>query len=375
MTASLDGRVAIVDRGGPGASALGCARRARGGGARRGPLCVRATGDRAPPRDELGRRARAPATSPTPSCRAAAIAGLDAPRARQRRRHEPHRARARVRDADWDALFDVNVRGDVPRLAGVRRRPADPRRRLDRQPLLADGDVGYPGRVAYCATKHAVEGMTKALGVEWAPQGIRVNAVAPTFVLTPMTEPMLADPEFAPRSVAVADGRAGDDRAGRGRGPLPRVRRVGASPARSSGSTGAGRRGDRPRRAARSSSPGPLRASGRGSRWSWRAAARRSRCTPRTRRPTRRSRGSRVRRWRSAGICRRVDDLPPRGRHRGGGAGRARRAGQQRRGHARGRLRGHRPGQPSRSCSTSTCAATSSAPSARSRTSGRARRS
>ncbi len=39
--------------------------------------------------------------------------------------------------------------------------------------------------------------MTKALGVEWARQGIRVNAVAPTFVLTPLTKPMFDDPEFA----------------------------------------------------------------------------------------------------------------------------------------------------------------------------------
>jgi putative cofactor-binding repeat protein len=58
------------------------------------------------------------------------------------------------------------------------------------------GTVGYPGRVAYCATKHAVEGITKALAVEWAPAGVRVNAVAPTFVLTPLTEGFLADPEF-----------------------------------------------------------------------------------------------------------------------------------------------------------------------------------
>jgi NAD(P)-dependent dehydrogenase (short-subunit alcohol dehydrogenase family) len=58
------------------------------------------------------------------------------------------------------------------------------------------GSVGYPGRAAYCATKHAVEGLTKALAVEWAPEGIRVNAVAPTFVLTPMTAPMFEDPAF-----------------------------------------------------------------------------------------------------------------------------------------------------------------------------------
>jgi NAD(P)-dependent dehydrogenase (short-subunit alcohol dehydrogenase family) len=58
------------------------------------------------------------------------------------------------------------------------------------------GSVGYPGRAVYCTTKHAVNGMTKALGVEWAKHGITVNAVAPTFVDTPMTRPMFADAEF-----------------------------------------------------------------------------------------------------------------------------------------------------------------------------------
>ncbi len=58
------------------------------------------------------------------------------------------------------------------------------------------GHVGSPKRTVYCMTKHAVEGLTKAMAVELAPQGIRVNAVAPTFVETPMTEPMLEDPEF-----------------------------------------------------------------------------------------------------------------------------------------------------------------------------------
>lgn len=58
------------------------------------------------------------------------------------------------------------------------------------------GHVGSPNRSVYCMTKHAVEGLTKAMAVELGPCGIRVNAVAPTFIETPLTAPMLADPEF-----------------------------------------------------------------------------------------------------------------------------------------------------------------------------------
>jgi NAD(P)-dependent dehydrogenase (short-subunit alcohol dehydrogenase family) len=59
------------------------------------------------------------------------------------------------------------------------------------------GHVGSPRRTVYCMTKHAVEGLTKAMAVELAPLGIRVVSVAPTFVETPMTAPMFADPEFS----------------------------------------------------------------------------------------------------------------------------------------------------------------------------------
>ncbi|MEM1263805.1 MAG: SDR family oxidoreductase [Pseudomonadota bacterium] len=58
------------------------------------------------------------------------------------------------------------------------------------------GHVGSPGRSVYCMTKHAVEGLTKAMAVELAPSGVRVNSVAPTFVETALTRPMLDDPEF-----------------------------------------------------------------------------------------------------------------------------------------------------------------------------------
>ena len=58
------------------------------------------------------------------------------------------------------------------------------------------GFVGSPGRTLYCMSKHAVEGVTKAMAVELAEYNIRVNTVAPTFVLTPMTEPMFEDETF-----------------------------------------------------------------------------------------------------------------------------------------------------------------------------------
>jgi len=58
------------------------------------------------------------------------------------------------------------------------------------------GHVGSPNRTVYCMTKHAIEGLTKAMAVELAPRNVRVNAVAPTFIETPMTRPMLENPEF-----------------------------------------------------------------------------------------------------------------------------------------------------------------------------------
>lgn len=57
------------------------------------------------------------------------------------------------------------------------------------------GHVGGLDRAVYCASKHAVEGFTKAMAIEWGPHGIRVNTVCPTFIRTPLTEPTFNDPE------------------------------------------------------------------------------------------------------------------------------------------------------------------------------------
>lgn len=56
------------------------------------------------------------------------------------------------------------------------------------------GHVGGPDRAVYCASKHALEGMTKAMAIEWGPHGIRVNTLCPTFIRTPLAEQTLRDP-------------------------------------------------------------------------------------------------------------------------------------------------------------------------------------
>ncbi len=59
------------------------------------------------------------------------------------------------------------------------------------------GHVGSDlNRSVYVMTKHAVEGLTKAMAVELAPKGVRVVSIAPTFVTTPLTKPFFEDPMF-----------------------------------------------------------------------------------------------------------------------------------------------------------------------------------
>jgi NAD(P)-dependent dehydrogenase (short-subunit alcohol dehydrogenase family) len=55
--------------------------------------------------------------------------------------------------------------------------------------------VGGIDRAVYSATKHAVEGFTKSMAIEWGPKNIRVNTICPTFIRTPLTEQTFSQPE------------------------------------------------------------------------------------------------------------------------------------------------------------------------------------
>lgn len=98
--------------------------------------------------------------------------------------------------ADFDAVMNVNLRGayflsqmaaQVMEAEGI----AGSIIHISSQM----GHVGGQERAVYCASKHGVEGMVKAMAIEWGKVGIRINTICPTFVRTALTQPTFDDPE------------------------------------------------------------------------------------------------------------------------------------------------------------------------------------
>jgi 2-deoxy-D-gluconate 3-dehydrogenase len=99
-----------------------------------------------------------------------------------------------VTEEDWDRVLDVDLKGVFFTCQAAGRRMV-PRRRGSVVSIASqNGVIGYYDRAAYCAAKGGVVNLTRVLALEWAASGVRVNAVGPTFVETPLTETMLANP-------------------------------------------------------------------------------------------------------------------------------------------------------------------------------------
>ena len=112
---------------------------------------------------------------------------------------------------DWDKLFDVNVRGTMAACKAVGKVMREQKSGAIVNLSSVRGIRGYTGgNTGYCATKGAVELITKALALEWASSGIRVNALGPALVITPGTRHIAENPELAAKyAAAVPMGRIG----------------------------------------------------------------------------------------------------------------------------------------------------------------------
>ncbi|HCU94896.1 MAG TPA: 3-oxoacyl-ACP reductase [Actinobacteria bacterium] len=101
-----------------------------------------------------------------------------------------------VREEDFDATVAVNLKGTFfTSQAAGRVMIEQGYGRIINLGSQA-GAVALPGESVYCMTKAAIAHLTRCLAIEWGQYGITVNAVAPTFIRTPGTEPALSDPQF-----------------------------------------------------------------------------------------------------------------------------------------------------------------------------------
>ena len=117
-----------------------------------------------------------------------------------------------VTEEDFDAIFNINVRASFFMAQEVAKRLV-----AAKQPgsiINISSQMGYVGgnqRSVYCASKHAMEGFTKAMAWELGPHNIRANTICPTFFATPLTKPMFEDKEFMQEVLAkIALKRVGE---------------------------------------------------------------------------------------------------------------------------------------------------------------------
>lgn len=97
---------------------------------------------------------------------------------------------------EWDRILDINLKSTffMSQAVGKHMRKQKKGKIINMSSQMAL--VGYYKRSAYCASKGGLNQLTKALAIEWAEDNVLVNSIAPTFIETPFTEKMFADPSF-----------------------------------------------------------------------------------------------------------------------------------------------------------------------------------
>jgi NAD(P)-dependent dehydrogenase (short-subunit alcohol dehydrogenase family) len=102
-----------------------------------------------------------------------------------------------VTERDYDAIVTLNQRAAFFVAQAVARRMVDAGRGGSIIHISSQmGHVGGARRTVYCMSKHGIEGLTKAMAIDLAPHGIRVNSIGPTFIDTPLTRPFWNDTAF-----------------------------------------------------------------------------------------------------------------------------------------------------------------------------------
>ena len=101
-----------------------------------------------------------------------------------------------VTEQAWDSIMDINLKGLFFVAQAVGKVMISQKSGKIINVSSQAGSVGLLRRTAYCASKGAVNQLTRVLAIEWARYNIHVNAIAPTFVETPLTRPMLQDKDF-----------------------------------------------------------------------------------------------------------------------------------------------------------------------------------
>jgi len=107
-----------------------------------------------------------------------------------------HSAAIETTPEDYDAVMAVNLRGAYFLSATAARMLQEAGKPGSIIHISSQmGHVGGIDRALYCASKHGLEGMIKAMAIEWGKAGIRINSICPTFVRTALTQPTFDDPE------------------------------------------------------------------------------------------------------------------------------------------------------------------------------------